>query len=473
MSDLALSSRPATEYAPGKAMPAEALVLRLQASLLSQRDLAAAATAFCTGVAEAFKCERVAVGLVERDKIELIASSSAREIGAHSDAARALLLAMHECRDQKTPLVWPAPASAFPHVTLAHQRLASGTVAAACSMPLMHDGTIAGVLTLERATAFADWELASTEDAASFAGPLLVLKRDAERSWAARLGITLRAGTRALLAPGRPGPRLALAGFVLALCAATLLPVPYRVGAPARLEAAVQRVLVAPADGFLRQANVRAGDTVKSGQVLAEMANEDMQLEKSRREAELRQHEDAYKAALARSDRAQMVVHQAKAGEAQAMLALAQGQIERAQIQAPFDGVVIKGDLSQNLGAPVQRGEALLTVAPGDGFRVIVEVEEADIAAVREGQRGRLLLAAQPDRQIEFTVRRIIPVSTTADGRNYFEVEAQAGAGGQALRPGLRGVAKIDAGTRSVLWAVAHRPLNWLRYHLWSLGLPA
>jgi len=232
----------------------------------------------------------------------------------------------------------------------------------------------------------------------------------------------------------------------------------------------VQRAIVAPADGFLRQANVRAGDRVRAGQVLAELAGEDLALERQRRESELRQHENAYRGALARADRAQMVIHQAKAGEAQALLALIEVQIERAQITAPFDGVVIKGDLTQNLGAPVQRGEVLLTIAPSERFRLIVEVDEADIGAIEAGQAGRLALAARPDQTMGLTVRRIVPVATAADARNYFEVEAELDATGQPLRPGLRGVAKIDAGQRSALWMLTHRAVAWLALALWSIA---
>jgi multidrug resistance efflux pump len=204
------------------------------------------------------------------------------------------------------------------------------------------------------------------------------------------------------------------------------------VSAPARLEGSVQRAIVAAADGFLQQANVRAGDTVKEGQVLAELASQDLQLERRRRESEMRQHENAYKTAQSRNDRAQMVISQLKAGEAQALLALVDGQIERARIQAPFDGVVIKGDLSQNLGAPVQRGEVLLTIAPSDSFRIIVEVEETDIAAIKPGQRGQLVLAAMPERRLDVTVQRVVPVATAADARNYFEVEASLDRRGRA-----------------------------------------
>jgi len=164
------------------------------------------------------------------------------------------------------------------------------------------------------------------------------------------------------------------------------------------------------------------------------------------------------------------VIHQAKAGEAQALLALIEVQIERAQITAPFDGVVIKGDLTQNLGAPVQRGEVLLTIAPSERFRLIVEVDEADIGAIEAGQAGRLALAARPDQTMGLTVRRIVPVATAADARNYFEVEAELDATGQPLRPGLRGVAKIDAGQRSALWMLTHRAVAWLALALWSIA---
>ncbi|MDB5804570.1 MAG: hypothetical protein JWN73_1892 [Betaproteobacteria bacterium] len=448
---------------------AEALIVRLHAAFLSQAELINAAAAFCAEAKEAFKAERTSLGLKERPAVRVIATSAGWEINPKSESARILKLAMQECVDQRAVIAHPAPPGAFPFITLAHENLICGSVTAVYSLPLMHQGEIVGILTIERSKPMAEWELANAEDASSFAGPLLGLKRDAEKSWVARLTCVSQAAVTRLASRGHLAPKLTVATVLL--LALAFIPLPSRVSAPARLEGSVQRVIVAPADGFLRQANARAGDHVKEGQILAELASEDLQLEKARRESELRQHEDAYKAALARSDRAQMVIHQAKAGEAQAMLSLVQGQLDRAQIQSPLDGIVIKGDLSQNLGAPVQRGEALLTIAPGDSFRVIVEVDETDIAAIKKGQHGRLVLAAEPDQQFNLQVSRIVPVATAADARNYFEIEASLDQGATALRPGLRGIAKIDVGARSLLWTISHRPINWLRYWLWSVGL--
>ncbi len=447
-----------------------ALLLGLQATLLSHARLEDAASAFAIELAEALGCERVAVGLADAGTTRLLATSHAHAIERRSAAPAMLEAAMNEAVDQRATLIHPLPPAALPLITLAHQRLVAGG-GAACSIPLVCAGRIAGAITLERtATPFSAREIALCEDAASFAGPLLELKRDAMCAWWRRLGRALQTRAALLREPGHAGTKVVAAALAAALVAATLLPLDYRVSAPARLEGSVQRVIAAPADGFLQRANVRAGDSVHAGQVLAELAGEDLQLEQRRRMSELRQHENAYKGAMARSDRGQMVLHQARAGEAQAMLELIEGQLERAQIVAPFDGVVIKGDLTQNLGAPVTRGEVLLTLSPAGSFRLIVEVDEADIGAVRPGQTGRLVLAASPDQSLDFEVLRVIPMAVSAEARNYFEVEAALDSRGQALRPGLRGVAKIDAGTHTMWWMLSHRALDWLRLAWWSLS---
>jgi multidrug resistance efflux pump len=297
---------------------------------------------------------------------------------------------------------------------------------------------------------------------------VLQLPRAAARPWTGRIAHSAR---NVLAAPGRR--RTAWAVGLLAAALLMAVPLPWRVSAPARLEGSVQRAVVAAADGFLQQANVRPGDRVTAGQVLAQLSSQDLELERKRRESELRQHEGGYRAAQARNDRTQMVISQSKAAETQALLTLAETQIDRTRLQAPFDGIVIKGDLSQSLGAPVQRGEVLMVLAPNDSFRLILEVDETDIAAIRPGQRGQLALAAEPDRPIGFSTRRIVPVATAADGRNYFEVEAtpEASQAQASLRPGLSGVAKIEVGERSLGWLLFHRAVAWLRLSLWTVAL--
>ncbi|HET8747857.1 MAG TPA: HlyD family efflux transporter periplasmic adaptor subunit [Ramlibacter sp.] len=443
-------------------MPAPDALLRPLGAALARASLDEAAAAFGVELCDTFRCARASIGVLADNGLTLAGSSHSSDLQPGQPASVALLDAMQEAIDQAEAVAWPAP-TGHDFITLAQRQLA-GT-GAACTVPLVQDTRIVGALTLERAAPpFSLPELAQLGNVARLAGPVFELKRELALPWPARM----RRAARGLLAQPARRTRILGAG-ALALAAVLAVPVPWRVSAPARLEGSVQRAVVAATDGFLQQANVRPGDSVRSGQVLAELASQDLELERRRRESELRQHENAYRAAQARADRAQMVTLQARAAEAQAMLSLVEAQLQRARIEAPFDGIVIKGDLSQNLGAPVQRGEVLMVLAPSDSFRLILEVDEADVAAVRIGQRGELALAAQPDRTLPFVTRRIVPVASAADGRNFFEVEAALEETPPQLRPGLSGVAKVEAGSRALGWLLAHRALDWLRLAWWKV----
>jgi multidrug resistance efflux pump len=298
----------------------------------------------------------------------------------------------------------------------------------------------------------------------------VALRQQAEVTWAQRSKALLRKPRAGSPRKFDPLPKLlagAASAAVLGLC---VWPVDFRVGAAARIEGAVQRVVAAPMDGFLSKSYVRPGDTVKAGDVLLEMADQDLVLEQRKLEAALAQHENAIAAALARADRAQFVISQGKASEASAQLDLLRQQLARTKLAAPIDGVIIKGDMSQNLGAPVQRGDALLTLAPAEQYRLIVEVDERDVAHIRPGQKGQLALAASPAEPLAFVVERVTPVSAVREGRNVFEVQAHLQASTTPLRPGLQGVAKIEAGAASAAWIWGHRAANWLRLALWSWG---
>jgi multidrug resistance efflux pump len=296
--------------------------------------------------------------------------------------------------------------------------------------------------------------------------PVLELKRQAERSWWLRATDAVRRGWQRR---GVRGRRIALACALIGAAMLLLLPVTFHVGAPARVEGAVQRVLAAPMDGFLRQTRVRPGDSVKKGDVLVELADQELLLEKRKWESEVVRHQNNFSLAMGRSDRGQFAINYARAAEAKAQLELVEQQLARAQVIAPMDALVIQGDLTQVIGAPVKRGDTLLTLAPKGEYRIIVEVDERDIAYVYVGQRGRLALTALPGETLNVTVQRITPVATlTRDGRNVFDVEAKLDAGSTLPRHGLQGVAKIEADRHSLAWIGARRIVDWLRLSIWS-----
>ena len=381
-----------TEACASGAAAGAADLLRLQATMLWHRGFAQAAAALATALCDRLRCDRVAVGWMHGDCSAVVALSHAADFDPRQTVSERIGAAMDEALEQASTVVVPPREGALPQVSLAHAELAGTDARAVCTVLLADAGKPVGALTFERASArFTADEAVFCEDAAALAAPILSLKRCAERGWAASTADAMRGLWTKLASPEGRRARLCLAAGGLAVAVLLFVPVPYYIAAPARLEGSVQRVVVAPVDGFLEQVNVRPGDLVKSGQVLAELATQDLQAERLKRRSELAQHENVYKAALARADRTQLVINQARAAEAQAQLLLVENQLQRAQLRAPFDGIVIKGDLPQQLGAPVQRGEVLLTLAPDDRYRLIVEVDERDVAIVAAGLQGRVV----------------------------------------------------------------------------------
>ncbi len=111
----------------------------------------------------------------------------------------------------------------------------------------------------------------------------------------------------------------------------------------------------------------------------------------------------------------------------------------------------------------------LFEMAPLEGYRIIVNVDERAISDVAAGNRGELTLSAIPDTRLPLTVEKITPVAIAEDGRNYFRVEASLDdRATKSLRPGMEGIAKIDVGRRRLIWIWTHSLLDWLRLWAWS-----
>jgi biotin carboxyl carrier protein len=449
-----------------------AAVLQLQAAVLSQSGFRAAATVFANDMARLFGAARVCLGWAGPGGVSMEAMSGEVDFVRNAELCRILAAAMDESLEQGASIAYPPNAGARPRITLAHAEVAYRGSPSVLTVPLVSAGRLIGAMTLELRDAQPPTAavIAPCEHVLRLIAPVLELKRQLELPWYQRLMALAHELRERLLGPGHLTLKWSLLVAFPMLGTLGWWPVDYRVSAPAHLEGVIQRILVAPSDGFLRDIHAKPGDSVVAGQVLAELADQDLELERRKWASERAQLENSYLSALAKGERTQYAVNFGKADAARAQLELVEQLIGRSRIRAPFDGIVIKGDLSQTLGAPVQRGDVLLTIAPANAFRLMVEVDERDIADVRVGRAGTLALAAVPDATFDFQVVRVTPVASARDGRNFFEVEGQFQSMPAALRPGLQGVAKIAAGRQSLAWVWSHRVVDWARLAIWSLG---
>lgn len=463
---------PGLAAGPGpNAWAGERFALQLLKAALGQRQLTLSATTLATEMAREWVCDRVFVGLVERRFTRVVALSG----GANLNNARPLLTdvasAMDEALDQGAHVACPQQPEEQPRVTRAHELLAQRHgMGAVLTVPLFVDTQAVGALLFERRVGQLfdhAWAL-QVQAVATVLAPMLQLQADRDQGLLLR-GLRLWTGRwRALPTHNR---KLWLAGLPLALgalVALMLVPMDHRVAATSTLQGRVQRAVVAPLDGYLKAVHVRAGDSVKAGDLLAELVDDDLRLEQRRRQTEVTQHESAYGDAMARQDRGALVLAEARAAEARAQLGLVEAQLARTRLVAPFDGQVIAGDLRQQLAAPLRRGELLFTMTPSRELRLLLQVDERDSNHVQPGQIGAVTFSALPAQRFELVVERLSPLAQAGDGRNVFEAEARLLAAPQELlRPGMQGLAHLQAGQQSLGWLISHPITDWLRLQLW------
>ncbi|QJW84719.1 hypothetical protein HK414_16555 [Ramlibacter terrae] len=97
--------------AAGTLVPVADAVLRPLGAALSRPALADAAAAFCAELAEGLRCDRVTVGLLAGDDLQLAGSSHPGALLAAQPAASGIVDAMHEALDQRRRwLGLPSPA---------------------------------------------------------------------------------------------------------------------------------------------------------------------------------------------------------------------------------------------------------------------------------------------------------------------------------------------------------------------------
>lgn len=446
-------------------------VLEVVASAAAHERYVAAATALATDLATRLKCERASIGFLHGGQIRIDAVSHSAQFKERTNLLRAVAAAMDEAVDQNATIVVPQPAGAAPLVRRAHAALVTehgaGTV---CTVPLTVAGKPAGALTLERAAGrpFDAATIELCEAIAGLAGPMLDVHRREDRWFGARLALWWRTKLAQLFGPRHGGLKLATITLVALVAFLALAKGDFRVSAASVLEPELQLAATAPFNGYIREAPARAGDLVKKGALLARLDDRELKLERLKYLSQEEEFAKQVRSAFADRNHAQVQVLTAQLEQAKAQVARVEEQLQRTALAAPFDGVVVSGDLSQQLGAPVERGTVLFEIAPLNEFRLVLKADERDIAFLQVGQRGTLLLAAFPDQTIGFEVTGITPVSTPRDGRNYFRVEAKLDRTDPRMRPNMEGVGKVEIDRRRYLWIWTRQALDALRLVAWS-----
>ena len=435
-----------------------------------QEKFTSAAMAFCNEAASQWHCERVSLGLLKGRYVQVKAMNHTEEFHRKMELIQAIESAMEECLDQDTEILVPAPKEAA-YIYRTTQNFSDyGNPRSIVSLPLRQQGNVFAVLTLERIleNPFTPDDIETLRLSCELCTARLGDLYHYDRWFGSALAEKIRKMFATILGPTHTWAKLAAIGLFLALFFLTVAKGPFRPDAPFVLETVQQQVIPAPFDGYLKTVEVDVGQTVQQDtSVLATLDTAELRLQLAAANADKAGYLKQVSAAMRDNETAQAQIAQANADKAQAQIDLLEFQISRSQLTTPLGGMVVKGDLKRQIGAPVRTGDILFEVCPIESIRAQLLVPDDLVLYMEVGQEGRLATASYPDKPIRFVIERIDPMAEVVNQRNVFKVRARLTETYPWMRPGMEGVAKVEVGRKRYVWIWTRKVTNWLRMKLW------
>ncbi len=257
--------------------------------------------------------------------------------------------------------------------------------------------------------------------------------------------------------------------MVLALLVFLALPVTSSVTTPVRVIPDQPHNIFAPMDGIVKDLLVRPGQQVEAGETLFRYDARvlDKRLEEAYRNVAVAKAKFARLEGAAHRDpeaRAELPVQQLEVQRAEDDVRFFTGQRARAEVQTAKSGVIVLDDPDSLIGAAIQTGQAVLSVADPSQTKLRLIVPASDVGFLKKGARVSVRLDSNPlrhysaivtrvgfevklsDRQIPSVMTEAIWIDDTPD-----------------IQPGQKGTAKVYGETTLMGMQILRKPLIALR----------
>lgn len=268
--------------------------------------------------------------------------------------------------------------------------------------------------------------------------------------------------------------RFGLPILVLALILA--LPIHFNVKGDAHVEPRQRTALSAFSASKILSVEVREGQSVSRGQVLARFDTLDLELQIRSLRQELERSRIEADSALSSGDELKMQSARLAANRSLIALEKSERDLERLTLRAPFDGIVLGAQsLSARLGQVSKPGEPLLEVIDPRSWTLQVNLREQDLRLLDQffQQNGpvpaSVRLAANPTHAYPLSLSSREQLSYGLDsskGEYVFRVSLPLDADPSQLdllKSGFAGRASFTCGRRPVIYVLLHDFIRFLR----------
>lgn len=261
--------------------------------------------------------------------------------------------------------------------------------------------------------------------------------------------------------------------ITIAFVAALFIPIPLTVLANAEVVPEKPLIVRAPIDGVIDNVSVRPNQSVNAGTPLLNLDDTALQARIKVAEQDLQIAQAEYRIAeqssvRSRESTAELPLIASRIEQRQAEVDYVESLLERIEINAQQDGIVIMQDPSELEGKPVQLGERLLTLADPKSAEIELWLPMADSIPLQENAPIKIFFHVAPDHDIEATLRYLNYRSeVSSDGILAFRGRAVITSNnGLTPRIGWRGNAKLYGENVPLYYYLFRRPFFSLRQML-------
>ena len=451
--------------------------MEILAAINEQARMKAAGMALCNEVASRWKGERVALGFLHGRYVKVVAMSHTEKFTRKMKLVQDIESTMEECLDQDIEVIHPPAANAAYVCRAAHDLSNRHGPTTVLSVPLRREGKVIAVITIERPIdqPYSVEEVETVRLMADLCTARLAELHEHDRWIGAKAVAATRKAASWFVGAEHTWIKLIAIAIIAFLAFATFVKGPDRVDATFIIEATQRHVVTAPFSGYLTEVFVEPNSVVKKGDLLAKLDTAELTLQIAASKAEKASYETEADEALRDGKTSQQQIALAKAAKVAAQIDLYEHQRSQANIIAKLDGVVIAGDLKQQIGALVEPKTILFEIAPLEEVRAELSVPEDRIADVTMTSQGEMASASAPGTYIPFAIERINPVAEVVDQKNVFKARAKLDMNENLqlmirdgkIKIGSKGVAKIEVGQRAYGYLWTRDLVNWVRMKLW------
>jgi RND family efflux transporter MFP subunit len=259
-----------------------------------------------------------------------------------------------------------------------------------------------------------------------------------------------------------------LAGVALGLIFLAAFPLPLRVDGTA-VVAPQHSAMVQPAvAGVIQQVNVREGQTVTRGTVLATLADWQYRGELAAAQSKYETAVSLMNRALASNDGAQAGIERVQADYWASEVTRSKERLDQTSLRSPIDGLVATPHIEDSVGRSLNPGDSFAEVVDTSRASVDVAIDEFDLSLLRPGEDASLKLDGYPRRTFRGKVEIVSPVGQVQGDQRVFYARVNVPNSQGFIRAGMQGESKISTGWSPAGRVFFRRLGGWLWAKIWS-----